>query len=864
MHQLENLTYEFGPYRLNLAQRNLTRNGETIALTPKATDILVRLVTNAGHLVEKDDLLREVWPETFVEESNLTQNIFILRRALGDERADPKYIETVARRGYRFIANVKVYESDDDGGVGETEEAWASGAEGDAPLERVVVAVIPFINVTGDEGLEYLAEGLTDNIINNLSRVSRLRVMSRSAVFRYSADEVDPRMVGKELSAKAVLVGKIQLRPALAAVSRATGTGVDMADGAVGREVEIAGQARAIVITAELVEVATGWQLWGESFDLASADLLQIQDAITRQLLANLKLKLTGEEEKHVTARYTENPGAYQAYLEGRYHWSRYTRAGIEKAIGHFREAIEQDPNYALAYAAIVDCYLRLATNYLPPKNSLIAEYEISDPIESAPTVLLELERKVKLRFEWDWKSAERELRRASELKVSYPAAHQWYAAYHYAQELHDSQPFLIKPKRSALDRSTLSPLSQLASLQLTRNEQVQVFCGVAREQIEAGNYDAACRILQSFWLFGNWPELSGLNQESAADLLFTAGELAGCVASAKQVPKGQKYGEALLSGSIAIFEQISCRRCAAEARIELALCYYRQGLFALGRSTLEKVLDTLAPDDSELRSLALIRLASLERHAGRVQNALSYLNEATRLVEAAGPWVSGRCQLELASTYKDLALLEESALHFENAKKFSLSALDQFEAVGNHRLTAIVENNLGFLFSLIGEFSNAELYLRKARQTFTHFSDRIRCAQVDDSLARLYLAQQRLPEAKAAIEQSIQTIEPGDEDAILAESLTTAGRIYCALHRYYEARNAFSSAYHLTWRCGDIEGACRAISLIVEEMSEMLEPEERRRMRMRLVELLSTSQEPTTKSRLMRCLQMIDSASEF
>ncbi|HSD47548.1 MAG TPA: transcriptional regulator, partial [Pyrinomonadaceae bacterium] len=108
MHQVENLTCEFGPYRLNLTERSLTRDGEVVALSPKATEILVRLVTNAGCLVEKDDLLRDVWPDTFVEESNLTQNIFILRRALGDERAEPKYIETVARRGYRFVASVRV------------------------------------------------------------------------------------------------------------------------------------------------------------------------------------------------------------------------------------------------------------------------------------------------------------------------------------------------------------------------------------------------------------------------------------------------------------------------------------------------------------------------------------------------------------------------------------------------------------------------------------------------------------------------------------------------------------------------------------------------------------------------------------
>src|SRR6476661_5713769 len=267
----DNDCYHFGPYRLNLGQRILTRAGETIPLTPKAVDILARLVMSAGRVVEKDELLQEVWADTFVEDSNLTQNIFILRRALGDDRADPKYIETVTGRGYRFVATVRPCNGEDDLEAFDLE--LGAAANGDLAA-RLVVAVLPFINATGDDKLEYLAEGVTDNIINNLSRVSKLRVMSRSAVFRHKRNELDPQVLGRELGAKAVLVGTISARP------------------------------EGIAIGVELVDVATGWQLWGESFDSDSKDLLQIQDAITRQLLVNLKLKLTGEEETRVTARY--------------------------------------------------------------------------------------------------------------------------------------------------------------------------------------------------------------------------------------------------------------------------------------------------------------------------------------------------------------------------------------------------------------------------------------------------------------------------------------------------------------------------------------------------------------------------------
>src|SRR5215213_6028362 len=143
-----NLCYEFGPYQFNLNERALKRSGETISLTPKAAEILLMLVTNAGQLVEKDELLKEIWPDTFVEEGNLSQNIFYLRKALGDDRAGPRYIETVTRRGYRFIATVRVVE----------ENHLANGVHVN---NRPVVAVLPFTNVTGNPEVDYLVQGIT-------------------------------------------------------------------------------------------------------------------------------------------------------------------------------------------------------------------------------------------------------------------------------------------------------------------------------------------------------------------------------------------------------------------------------------------------------------------------------------------------------------------------------------------------------------------------------------------------------------------------------------------------------------------------------------------------------------------------------
>jgi DNA-binding winged helix-turn-helix (wHTH) protein len=822
-----NVCYEFGPYHLDLDRRVLTRSGEIISLTPKAADILGILINNAGQLVEKEALLKEVWPDTFVEEANLTQNIFMLRRALGDDRAGPKYIETVTRRGYRFIATVRAV--DPNGTEAKTVDALQGPLTSGVAVNRVlVIAVLPFVNATGDGDLEYLAEGVTDSVINKLSRISKLRVMSRSAIFRYKTQDFDPQEAGKQLGATAVLVGKIKARPG------------------------------SILIEVELVDPSTGWQLWGENFDLESSDLLQTQDAITTQVLAAMKLRLTGDEEQRVTARYTENAAAYQSYLEGRHHWSSYTREGIEKAIQHFERAIELDPNYALAYAGIIDCYLRLATNYLPPEgdvpastNAALAYRPAGGDDNSDP--------RVRLRFEWDWKGAERELRRANELQTTYPTAHQWYAAYKSVQKVYEQTMFAnnqtgLKSRLSASCGNRLLP-PYLGSLELTLSEQVQVYCAISREQIDAGNYEAASKVLSPWWLVGNWPSVGGLDQRSCADLLFTAGELAGFLASTQQIPRGQRLGENLLNGSIALFEQLGIGRRAAESRIELALCYYRQGLFDIGRSALIHVLDELSRQDWELRGLALIRLASLERHAGRIKDAVVRLLEAMELVELAGPWATARCYLELASTYKDLAVSEAVAEYFDRSKEFYFKALYEFEAVGNHRYVAIVENNLGLLFLMVRRYETSERHLVRARKLFEGFSDCIRGAQVNETLARLYLATGQYKLAQNVIGTAVEIMEKTDGDALLAEALTTKGIVDCKLGLYSEAKRSFEAAYKIAERCGDIEGAGRALLIMIEEMGDQFEVLEKREMHQRLRVIFAVTQQADLQARVRRLI---------
>ncbi len=822
--------YEFGPYRFDLSKRVVTRAGETISLTPKATEILMLLVTNAGQLLEKDELLKEVWPDTFVEESNLTQNIFTLRRALGDERTGPRYIETVARRGYRFVATVRAISTESEPEENGTLEPSSMDA---SFTERPILAVLPFVDTTGNQGLAYLAEGVTDNIINSLSRVSKLRVMSRSAVFRYRSIEVNPQQVGRDIGATAVLVGTIS--------SRASG----------------------VVIGVELVEAGTGWLLWGESFDVKNSDILQIQDAITRQLLEALKLSLSGEEEKRVTARYTENAAAYQAYLEGRYHWSRYTRTGIEKAIGHFRRAIELDSNYALAYSSIVDCYLRLATNYLPPEDDVATisgstPVDTSTPVDGAPTGGDgPIDPKIRLRFEWDWKGAERELRRANELNTNYPSVHQWYAAYLYSIEVLKGSLRKGTCDNVAGDLQHTS-LPQLFTRKLTPNEEVQIFCTIAREQIEVGNYEAGCLMLQRWWLPGEWPKLDDLSSRAAADLLFTTGSLAGCLSSTGSMRRGQKHAETLLSGSFSMFEHLGARRMAAEARIELALSYYRQGMFEVTRRTLSSVLAELQPGDNDLKSFGLIRLAVVERHAGQIKNSLSSLAIALDLLEQNGPLITGRYHHELASSLKELALAEDEAKHTDSASFHYERAFFEFCAIGHHRYAAVVKNNHGLLLLNLSRFEDAEVHLFNARVLFEAFHDTIRCAQVDDTIARLYLATDRFDLARVAAERAVISLETSDEEALLAEALVTKGTVLFKLNRHQEAQRVLQGAWRIAERAGDYEGAGRALLLILEEMWDRLEPDEQLQMGTRLRVLLADTQQATIATRVQRCLKRV------
>ncbi len=323
----------------------------------------------------------------------------------GISTADPRALETVGRdfdtsRTVLPVAPRKRW-------------AWFAGAAAVLVLAALLylaggqdesidsLAVLPFVNVSGDPDTEYLSDEIPASIINSLSALSNLRVVPRSTVFRYKGREENPGTIGRELNVAAVLTGRINVR------------------------------GENLSIRAELVDVANDRQLWGERYSRKIADILAIEEDIAKQISQALRLELTGEDKKRLATRHTISAEAYRAYLKGRYWWNKRSEDGFAKAVEFFNEAIEIDPTYALAYAGLADTYSLLAYyRFLPlkegyPKAKAAAQraLQLDDTLAEAHASLAI----IMMDYDWDWLGAEREYRRAIELNPRYPSAHQWY-----------------------------------------------------------------------------------------------------------------------------------------------------------------------------------------------------------------------------------------------------------------------------------------------------------------------------------------------------------------------------------------------------------------------------------------------------
>lgn len=338
MGQTPVYVYEFGDFRLDVGKHLLLRKGEPVPLPPKVFDLLLILVESQGQELKKDELIHRLWPDSFVEESNLTQSVFLLRKALGQSRGENRLVVTIPGRGYRFVEVVKPVGAEGFAtSFGQARELMPAA---DSVAVRAI-AVLPFKPLGAEAGDQYLGLGMADALINRLSHIQQIAVRPTDAVLKYTDPAQDPLAAGRELGVDALLNGRFQ------------------------RAGEI------IRVTVQLVRVGDGSLLWAEKFEEHVGNIFAVQDSISEQVGRALALKLSSEERKRLTRRETDSAEAYQAYLKGRYYSTKWTYSGWTKEIEYFSHAIEADPNYALAYTGLADAYYIVSNLYLPPHEAM-------------------------------------------------------------------------------------------------------------------------------------------------------------------------------------------------------------------------------------------------------------------------------------------------------------------------------------------------------------------------------------------------------------------------------------------------------------------------------------------------------------
>jgi DNA-binding winged helix-turn-helix (wHTH) protein/Flp pilus assembly protein TadD len=369
--------FEFGPFRLDARRRLVWRQEALLDVPPRAVELLAVLAGEAGEVVPKDELLRRVWPDTFVEEANLSVNVSILRKALGDQPDGRPWIQTVARRGYRFLGAVR--------------------ARAEAPRS---LAVLPFASLGPEEADRALGLGMADALITRLAATGRVAVRPTGTIRRFAGADVDPVEAGRQLEVDAVLDGRLQRSDTR------------------------------LRLTLQLVPTRGGAPLWAERFDEEITNLFNVEDRVAERVATALVTELSAEERQRLGRRQTESLEAYQAYCRGRFFWGRFSRPWVEKAMHCFREATEHDPLYALPHAGLADAFLVAGfAAVLPPREAwalaetssrraLALDDGLPEPHVSAGLL--------RLLQDWDWDGAERELRRAVDLAPSSTAPHQW------------------------------------------------------------------------------------------------------------------------------------------------------------------------------------------------------------------------------------------------------------------------------------------------------------------------------------------------------------------------------------------------------------------------------------------------------
>lgn len=394
----------------------------------------------------------------------------------------------------------------------------------------------------------------------------------------------------------------------------------------------------------------------------------------------------------------------------------------------------------------------------------------------------------------------------------------------------------------------------------LSRAERMVTRCRLARELEEAGDFEGARAALAEVWQrVGERPVLDGLDRAASAEVLFAVGRLTGSIGSARQIEGAQEAAKDLISESITLFEQMRAPQRVSEALVDLALCYWRQGAHDEARVTLREVMRRLGDGGGELKAVALLRSAIVEKTAFRHNDALRIYTEAAPLFDAIeshalkGKFHNGFANVlenlsreERRDDYRDRALVEYAAASFH------------FEQAGHMRYCARVENNLGFLFFTIGNFAEAHEHLDRARGLFAGLKDSGSVAQVDDTRARAFIAEGRHAEAERIARSSVRSLEGGDEQALLAEALRTHGVALMRLGQHEVARRTLLRAAVTAEQAGDREGAGQAALSVIEEFGERLSPGELRELYERADSLLAGARNMDVLARLNACARLV------
>lgn len=370
--------FEFGDFFLDPGQRRMAHRstGEAVPLAPKAMDTLIFFLEHRNQLLDKDTLLAAIWPKVSVEENSLTQAVSTLRRVLGEARGDHRFIATIPGRGYRFVADVV---------------QRAAGP-------RRSLAVLPFRPLVPDERNESLELGMTETLLTSLNALRNLSVCPLSSVLRYGSIEQDAAVAGRELGVESVLEGLLQR------------------------------QGRRLRVSARLIRVSDGRQIWNGSFEEEFTTLFDVQDAITHRVTQALAVEVDGARPRDLVRRFTQDAEAYQLYSDGRLAWSRFSEAGLMQAIDLFTRATARDERYARAYVGVADCHAALAVfGIRPPRDVFpLARKSVAKALEIDPE-LAEGHAAlghVMAQFDNDWRGAEQAYARAIELDPNYTMSH--------------------------------------------------------------------------------------------------------------------------------------------------------------------------------------------------------------------------------------------------------------------------------------------------------------------------------------------------------------------------------------------------------------------------------------------------------